>query len=350
MTNILYGVHGIGHGHAIRALTIARFFPQHNFLFITDRNGYDILHPEFRVLKVPGGGSPAFQHTMPYSGVVSAYFRDLFNNEQNKRKALQEVDSFQPDLAITDYEPNLPWICRMSGLPCLTLDHQHIARFGTPNLPCNKTVDFVLLRIAMWMQFREVRNHMIISFFEAPLRTKNRVKVFPPILRQKVVDRVPSDGNHVLAYHGYSTTSQFHKFLMSLPYPVRCYGMKEDRVSGNVRYRKNSTDHFLDDLASCRYVVSTAGNTLISEALYYGKPVMAFPIRNACEQYINSYFLEKNGYGLINDAFKPSPEILEKFHNNLECYRKNIRGTSFCGNDAVVATLDQYFKTKKYIV
>ncbi|MBU1565773.1 MAG: hypothetical protein KJ630_09100 [Proteobacteria bacterium] len=350
MTNILYGVHGIGHGHAIRALTIARFFPQHNFLFLSDRDGYDMLFPEYNVLKLPANGSPAFKHAMPYSVAVASYLKNFLSDNQDKKKTLQAVESFQPDLAITDYESNLPWICRITGLSCLSIDHQHIARFSYPKLPFSKSFDLALLRTAIWMQFRDIRDHMIISFFNTPIKSNGRVKIFPPILRQKVLDRVSSEGDHVLAYHGYSTTSKFHQFLLSLPYPVRCYGMKENKVNANVTYKKNSTDIFLDDLASCRYVVSTAGHTLLSEALFYGKPVMAFPIRNACEQFLNGYFLEINGYGLMNDAFHPSPDILDVFEKNLDFYRKNIQETSFCGNETVVATLKQFFKTKKYIV
>lgn len=115
MTNILYGVHGIGHDHAIRALTIARSFPQHNF----------------------------------------------FGGKQDKRKILQSIESFQPDLAITDYESHLPWICKITGLSCLSIDHQHIARFSYPKLPFSKRFDLALLRTAIWIQFRDVKNQLI---------------------------------------------------------------------------------------------------------------------------------------------------------------------------------------------
>ncbi len=350
MTNILYGVHGIGHGHAIRALTIASSFPQHNFLFISDGDGYNMLQSEHKVFRLSVNGSPAFHHSMPYSGAVSSYCKNILAGKQGRKEALQAVELFKPDVAITDYESNVPWLCRKICLPCLSLDHQHIARFGSLSLPLTRTVDLALLRIAIWMQFQELRNHMIISFFDPPIRSKRRVKVFPPILRQKVLDRVSTEGEHALAYHGYSTTSDFHRFLLSLPHPVRCYGTNEDRVVANVTYRKKSTDHFLDDLASCRYVLSTAGHTLLSEALYYGKPVMAFPIRNACEQYINGYYLEKNGYGIMNDAFRPSSDILDGFEKNLENYKKNIQKTSFCGNEKVTAVLKHYFDTKEYNV
>ena len=348
MTNILYGVHGIGHGHTIRALTIARAFPNHNFLFISDADGYKLLHPEFLVHRLPVNGSPAFSHRMPYSTAVTSYLRNVFSGSEAHKQVLQAIDVFKPDLAITDYEANLPGICRKLGIPCLSLDHQHIARFGDYSLPLSQQFDLTLLRLAIWMQFRQLQEHMVISFYTPPLKAANKVKVFPPILRQEVLDRVATDGNHVLAYHGYSTTSAFHSFLSSLSQPVRCYGTNRDEVMGNVQYRKNSTVRFLDDLASCQYVISTAGHTLLSEALYFGKPVMAFPIQNASEQFLNAYYLEENGYGLMNSAFHPSADILGRFLANREEYAKSIAKQSFYGNEQVMKVLADYFEARVY--
>jgi hypothetical protein len=46
MAKILYGVHGTLHGHAMRALTIARHFSEHEFLFVTHDRGTAVLSPE----------------------------------------------------------------------------------------------------------------------------------------------------------------------------------------------------------------------------------------------------------------------------------------------------------------
>jgi len=350
MANILYGVQGVGHGHSIRAMTIAHSFPQHNFLFVSDRDGYNLLRPEYDVCRLAVNESLVSAHSLTYSGSVYSFCKNLCCGRAGFRKTMQRIDSFKPDVAITDYEPNLPGICRTIGLSCLSLDHQHVIRFGKVKLPANKNVALSLFRMAIWMQFQKLKNYMIISFFAPPIKAKHQVEIFPPIFRQQVLDRTPSEGDHILAYHGYTTTSKFHTFLSSLPYPVRCYGMGENRVVGNVTYKKNSTDHFLDDLASCRYVMGTAGHTLLSEALFYGKPVMAFPIRNACEQFINGYYLEKNGYGLMNDAFHPSENTLAIFENNQESYKKTIQEKSFFGNEKVIAVLDRYFTTKKFLI
>ena len=48
MAKILYGVHGTGHGHAVRSLTLARHFAGlgHEFLFVSHGAGADILRRE----------------------------------------------------------------------------------------------------------------------------------------------------------------------------------------------------------------------------------------------------------------------------------------------------------------
>lgn len=46
MARILYGIHGTGHGHAMRGLTIARRLGAHEFLFVANDDAPKILEPE----------------------------------------------------------------------------------------------------------------------------------------------------------------------------------------------------------------------------------------------------------------------------------------------------------------
>ncbi len=350
MANILYGVHGTGHGHAVRAQAIARKYPHHNFLFVSDDDGYQLLHPQFNVLELPSYPSPVSNHKMQITQAIAGYCKINLSDGSYRERAIRPVESFKPDLALTDYEPNIIWISRTLGIPCLSIDNQHIARFGRLQIPLHKQFDLTLMRIAMILQFSAVQDFMVISFFDSDMKSTDRVKVFPPLLREEVVDRTPSEQEHVLAYHGYSTTKAFHAFLGSIPHKVRCYGSNVEDRAGNVTYKKNCQEAFLDDLASCRYVVCSAGHTLISESLYYGKPVMVFPIKNAFEQYLNGYYIEKRGYGMLNDAFRPSVDRLHVFERNREAYKTAIGGGSFNGNQQIFSTLDYYFKTKRYSI
>ena len=49
-------------------------------------------------------------------------------------------------------------------------------------------------------------------------------------------------------------------------------------------------------------VVSTAGNQLVGEALYLGKPVLVMPERVNFEQAINAHYLEQSGAGWVEGA------------------------------------------------
>ena len=61
---------------------------------------------------------------------------------------------------------------------------------------------------------------------------------------------------------------------------VRVYGLgAQPSASGNLRFLAVDERRFMEDLATCTAVVSTAGNQLVGEALYLGKPVLVMPER-----------------------------------------------------------------------
>lgn len=58
-----------------------------------------------------------------------------------------------------------------------------------------------------------------------------------------------------------------------------------------------SKEGFLDDLASSKAVMATAGFTLMTESFYYRKPFMALPMKGQFEQEINGILMTELGYG-----------------------------------------------------
>jgi uncharacterized protein (TIGR00661 family) len=94
-------------------------------------------------------------------------------------------------------------------------------------------------------------------------------------------------------------------------------------------------------------VVCGGSHTLISEALFYGKPVISFPIQNAFEQFLNAFYLERLGYGRYFTGLRPPPEIIPAFEARLDSCRKNIQAGNFCGNQEIFALVDQFIREKK---
>jgi uncharacterized protein (TIGR00661 family) len=162
-----------------------------------------------------------------------------------------------------------------------------------------------------------------------------------------VRERRPSLGDHVVAYQGYTTFKRFFPFLSAIPSKVMVYGFNEDRTEGNLHFKKNSETGFLDDLSSCRYVVCGGSHTLVSEALFYGKPVISFPIKNAFEQFLNALYIERLGYGRYFTGFRPRPEIIPAFEARLDQCRAAIQKENFCGNQEIFSLVDQFIREKK---
>ena len=80
--------------------------------------------------------------------------------------------------------------------------------------------------------------------------------------------------------------------------PADVYGLSPSAPAPPaVRLKSPSRAGFLADLAAARAVVSTAGFTLLSEALHLGKPVLAVPNRGFFEQTVNALALVEQGRG-----------------------------------------------------
>jgi uncharacterized protein (TIGR00661 family) len=86
-------------------------------------------------------------------------------------------------------------------------------------------------------------------------------------------------------------------------------------------------------------VISTGGHSLISEALYFGKPIMCFPIEFAYEQFINAYFVDALGFGRKCRGRQDFSSRLNSFELDLENIRNRIQKNRIFGNDVVADKL-----------
>ncbi len=347
MAKILYGVHGIGHGHAVRALTIARHFPEHEFLFVSHDTGAAILGQEFQVAECPSPPTVIRGHKVAALATLAGLLKVTSRSGQHLRRVLDIMDRFQPDVAMTDYEFYVPRAARRAGVPCLSIDHQHIITCSRHSLPWMQYPSYLTTSLSVNFLFSRASDYLVISFFQTPVKSGLRAKVMPPLLRDSVLARSPRQGGHVVAYQGYTTFKRFFPFLQAIPSKVMVYGFNEERIEGNLIFKKNSEDGFLDDLSSCRYVVFGGSHTLASEALFYGKPLISFPIKNAFEQFLNAFYIDRLGYGRYFTGFKPQPDLIPAFEARLDHYRGNIQTGAFCGNQEIYALVSQFISEKK---
>jgi uncharacterized protein (TIGR00661 family) len=344
MAKILYGVQGTGHGHAVRALSIARQFREHEFFFTSYGDGLEVLAAEVPAVEMENPRSPVRGHSLSPLGTLWSLIKNLAQYRAILQQALNLMERFKPDVVISDYEYYLPRAARRLGIPCLSLDHQHIVALGKFSVPLAQYPSYRSMRWSINTLYSVATDYLVISFFQPPLRPGVRATVLPPLLRDSVLARQASHGGHVLAYQGYTTFPRFFDFLKAIPSEVRVYGFNRTDRDANLQFKAKSEGGFLDDLASCRYVVCGASHTLVSEALYYGKPVLCFPIRNAFEQFLNALFVARLGYGQYITGFNPRPDTIPAFEARLGDYRGAIRQAEFCGNPAIFEFVDRFIR------
>ncbi|MDR2054378.1 MAG: teichoic acid biosynthesis protein [Desulfovibrio sp.] len=348
MARVLYGIHGTGHGHAMRGLTVARRLAGHDFLFAASDDAVGVLEPEFPVIPVPNLGTVFKNYRVDMRATIARALPLLLTRkERHIRRVLRVIEEFRPDVCMTDLEYFVPRAAERAGLPCLTLDHQHVITCCRHNLPPDMWLDaFVQGLTPRWL-FRPTSDNLIISFYAPPVLPRYRARVAPPILRESVLALSPCDDGHIVVYQSNATHDNLVEFLQkSTERPAYAFGFHRSRGrEGNVMFMEKSEDGFLRLLEGCAYVIQGGSHTLMSEALYLGKPVLSLPLGGMVEQRFNALYLERLNYGMRADMAGLTPEALKIFESRLPVYRAAIAGGDFCGNESVFGLTDTFIRS-----
>jgi uncharacterized protein (TIGR00661 family) len=176
----------------------------------------------------------------------------------------------------------------------------------------------------------------------------DRVEIVGPILRREVREIEPSVGDHLLVYFDARSKRLLEKVievLREIDIPVRIYGPKRVGKEGNLDFRPISNVPFLEDLASSRAVISTAGNQLIGESIHLGKPLLLLP-EQALEQELNAMYVRRWGIGDWTTAPKLTPDFIRGFLARIDEmaarvpeYRRDGLGEALDALDRAIASL-----------
>lgn len=163
----------------------------------------------------------------------------------------------------------------------------------------------------------------------------------PSILRPEILSARSEPGEHLLVYGRISEVAIAALEASGLPclvYGARD-GLTDDEQEGNLRYRPFANEAFIDDLRRCRGVVASAGYSLMSEAVYLRKPMLALPLASQFEQEMNARYLDRLGYGTAADSLDgPS---LERFLEREDVHRRALADYTQDGNTETLETIDR---------
>ncbi len=341
MAKIIYGVSGEGSGHSSRAREMATHLvgQGHTVKLVSYDRGYQNLKDDFDVVETEGLCIASEDNQV---SIVKTFTENIKRLPEGYRslQRLRHVGfkDFCPDCAITDFEPMTAYLANHYDVPLVTLDNQHRMRYVDYEKPPHSEVDAQATKtiIRAMVPRPDVSLVTVFCFGET---TNERTFLFPPILRKAVLEKTPTEGQHVLVY----LTGGFDSCLDELRRFEResflVYGYDRSDTKGPVTFRPFSRDGFLDDLASAKAVIATAGFTLISEALRLGKPYLAMPMKGHFEQELNGFQLAREGYGKNVDEL--SGEAIGDFLYRLPDYRGRLEDYRPGDNREIKAKLDE---------
>ena len=74
-------------------------------------------------------------------------------------------------------------------------------------------------------------------------------------------------------------------------------GPEAGTTDGDLTFRPRSTGGFVEDSGPPAAVVAGGGFSLLSEAVFLGKPTLAVPLHGQFEQLMNARYLQREGFG-----------------------------------------------------
>ena len=243
------------------------------------------------------------------------------------------VDEWHPEVVITDFEPLAGIYARLTRTPLVCVDNINMlvrCRHDREIIGQQRD-DFLLARAITRAMVPTAGDYIITTFFKAPL-ARGRTILVPPILRPEIVATEAAPGGHLLVYS--SGDEELLDALRASGVPCRIYGMRggpeEGTVDGNLEFRPRSNEGFVEDLRSARGVVAGGGFSLLSEAVYLGKPVLSVPLQGQFEQVMNARYLQREGFGMCAPAI--DARALAAFIERLDIYNERLSGYVQDGN------------------
>jgi uncharacterized protein (TIGR00661 family) len=341
MANILYGVNGEGSGHSSRAReVIAHLQDQgHRVHVASCDRGLRNLKDDFEVTEI-GGLRLAYVHNrVRYGKTVLGNLLNVPQATRSIRALEHKANAWNLDLVITDFEPITCHLGHKRGLPIIAIDNQHLLTDTQITYPREYRKEAVATKLVTKLMTPHADAYLVISFFTPRVKPrKKKTYLFPPILRAEILQAKPVDGDLILVY----VTSAAHDLtavLKNVRQRFVCYGFNRDGRDGNLEFRKPSMEGFLRDLCNCRAIVANAGFSLISEALYLGKPYLAWPVKRQFEQVFNAFYIGETGYGAYWEDL--NKERVESFLFNLDEYRNNLEKYPRVDNSAILGKVDE---------
>jgi uncharacterized protein (TIGR00661 family) len=346
---ILYGVVGEGMGHAMRSRVVLDHLVSqgHEIEIMASGRACDFLGKRYEGTNRIHGLHMIYEENRVRRGKTlwSNVLQGLTGTPKNIQAYFELIKDFKPQAVISDFESWTYLYGQAHRLPIISIDNMQIINrcAHAPEIIAEDEADFQFAKAFVKGKLPFCDHYLVTTFFRPPVR-KEKTTLVPPILRPDILAAKPARGDHLLVYQTAEGNEGLADILAQAGVECRVYGMRrsitEDEVEGNLRYRPFSEKGFVDDLASARGVVAGGGFTLMGEAVFLHKPMLAIPLERQFEQVMNSRYLEREGFGRWTRKLD-DPQILKDFLRDIPSCEAKLDAYHQDGNQEVFRAVDE---------
>lgn len=319
MSSYLFIVQGEGRGHLTQAVSLAQ---------ILQKNGHEVV--QVLVGVSAGRGLPPFfteqlqvpiqtfdsPHLLMGKKGISFIKTISYHIFRFKRywRSLSKINKIvkhqQPDVIVNFYDVlgGVYALLYRPYIPIVVVGHHYLFLHPDISFPAKRGLDHWLLKLNTFITACRAEKRLALSFQPFDDSIEHNIFVTPPLLRQTVAAFTFVHQEYFLVYVTYASMSasiiQWHKENPSIP--LHCF-WDNTHYPDEYVYDQTLTFHringqkYLQMMANCRALVTTAGFESVCEAMYLGKPVMMVPAHY--EQACNALDAQRAGAGIAADTF-----------------------------------------------
>jgi uncharacterized protein (TIGR00661 family) len=223
------------------------------------------------------------------------------------------IERHKPDVVINFYDllAGVFFFLRRPAVPMIAVGHQYMFHHPAYPFPEGRQIDRWGMRLYTAATACTAVKRLAISIYRAEDIPAHRIAVVPPLLRGEVLSRSQNvDEPFLLVYllnSGYAEEIiRWHEKNPTVQ--IDCFWDKPDAEEvvyhdDSLRFHRLSGDKFINLMARCRGLVTTAGFESVCEAMYLGKPVLMVPVEGHYEQQCNAMDFSAVGAGIMRDHF-----------------------------------------------
>jgi uncharacterized protein (TIGR00661 family) len=270
---ILYGVQLNGNGHITRSLEIVNELIElgHSVDIVSSGNKSSL---KIKTLKSFKGIDLYYTPVGKVNWIKTIYKSDIIS----LLKDIKKIKEY--DLVISDFEPISAWSAKISNIKSIGVANQY-------SLLDNKIGGFLLTKLFI--------KYFAPCDYYIKLDYKSN---YQPIIRREILQSEVKFEDFYLIYLPNIRTNRIIEVISNNNnnnWKIYTNDIDFINKNKNIKIIQPNAENFMNDLISCRGVITQSGFSTTSECLVMGKKMWSIPIEGQYEQIYNSIQLNKMG-------------------------------------------------------